>query len=83
MRVRLLWIYSVGFQAFHTPQPQPQQHRTILKITQMSLLSMLNGYCKTSMIDFVQQLIKTCAYINIYKASDIQTIVAKSLWNDT
>ena len=29
---------------------------------------LLNGYFKTSMIDFVQQLIKTCAYINIYKA---------------
>ena len=47
------------------------------------LLYMLSGYFKTSVLDFVQQLIKTCAYINIYKASDIQTILAKSLWNDT
>ena len=44
---------------------------------------MLSGYFKTSVLDFVQQLIKTCAYTNIYKASDIQTILAKSLWNDT
>ena len=35
------------------------------------------------MLDFVQQLMKTCAYINIYKASDIQATLAKSLWNDT
>ena len=47
---------------------QPQQHRTILKIIQMSLLYMLSGYFKTSVLDIVQQLIKTCAYINIYKA---------------
>ena len=47
------------------------------------LLHVLSGYFKTSVLDFVQQLIKTCAYINIYKASDIQTILAKSLWNDT
>ena len=47
------------------------------------LLYMLSGYFKTSVLDFVQQLIKTCAYINIYKASDIQTILAKTLWNDT
>ena len=32
------------------------------------LLYMLSGYFKTSMLNFVQQLIKTCAYINIYKA---------------
>ena len=42
------------------------------------LLYMLSGYFKTSVLDFVQQLIKTCAYINIYKASDIQTILAKN-----
>ena len=47
------------------------------------LLYMLSGYFKTSVLDFVQQLIKTCAYINIYKASDTQTILAKSLWNNT
>ena len=75
--------FSVGFQALHTPHPQAQQHRTISKIIQMSLLSMLNSYFKTSMIDFVQQLINTCAYIDINKASYIQTMLAKSLWNDT
>ena len=77
--------FSAAFQAFNTPLPQASQHRTILKIIQMSLLSMLNGYFKTSMIDFVQHASHRdlCAYINIYKALDIQTILAKSFWNDT